>query len=122
VTPGYVRLSIGIEHIDDIIADIAQALDAGKLFHIDLNGQRSIKYDQDLAFGHGLGSVIGIGGVQGRHVFHLHADHLHPGSIGGGADRPAFGKTVAGGAKLLIPQLDAGDAKALLHMGRQGPV
>ena len=28
VTPGYVRLSIGIEHIDDIIADLAQALDA----------------------------------------------------------------------------------------------
>jgi len=26
VTPGYVRLSIGIEHIDDIIADIEQAL------------------------------------------------------------------------------------------------
>jgi O-acetylhomoserine (thiol)-lyase len=26
VTPGYVRLSIGIEHIDDIIADISQAL------------------------------------------------------------------------------------------------
>jgi xylose isomerase len=32
---------------------LAQALWAGKLFHIDLNGQRSIKYDQDLAFGHG---------------------------------------------------------------------
>ena len=32
---------------------VAQALDAGKLFHIDLNGQRSIKYDQDLVFGHG---------------------------------------------------------------------
>jgi xylose isomerase len=32
---------------------IAQALWAGKLFHIDLNGQRSIKYDQDLCFGHG---------------------------------------------------------------------
>ena len=32
---------------------IAQALDAGKLFHIDLNGQRSIKYDQDLVFAHG---------------------------------------------------------------------
>lgn len=32
---------------------IAQALDCGKLFHIDLNGQRSIKYDQDLVFGHG---------------------------------------------------------------------
>ena len=27
-SPGYVRLSIGIEHIDDIIADLAQALDA----------------------------------------------------------------------------------------------
>jgi O-acetylhomoserine (thiol)-lyase len=26
VTPGYVRLSIGIEHIDDILADIGQAL------------------------------------------------------------------------------------------------
>ncbi|SFN37037.1 xylose isomerase [Mycetocola miduiensis] len=34
-------------------AGIAQALDAGKLFHIDLNGQRGIKYDQDLVFGHG---------------------------------------------------------------------
>lgn len=34
-------------------AGVAQALDAGKLFHIDLNGQRSIKYDQDLVFGHG---------------------------------------------------------------------
>jgi len=28
VTPGYVRLSIGIEHADDIIADIDQALNA----------------------------------------------------------------------------------------------
>jgi O-acetylhomoserine (thiol)-lyase len=28
VTPGYVRLSIGIEHIDDILADLGQALDA----------------------------------------------------------------------------------------------
>ena len=27
VTPGYVRLSIGIEHIDDIIADLSQALE-----------------------------------------------------------------------------------------------
>ncbi|HEY4992378.1 MAG TPA: xylose isomerase [Nakamurella sp.] len=32
---------------------IAQALWSGKLFHLDLNGQRSIKYDQDLVFGHG---------------------------------------------------------------------
>ena len=28
VSPGYVRLSIGIEHIDDILADLAQALEA----------------------------------------------------------------------------------------------
>ena len=28
VTPGYVRLSIGIEHPDDIIADLDQALGA----------------------------------------------------------------------------------------------
>ena len=31
VTPGYVRLSIGIEHIDDILADLGQALDAIRL-------------------------------------------------------------------------------------------
>ena len=34
-------------------AGIAQTLYQGKLFHIDLNGQRGIKYDQDLVFGHG---------------------------------------------------------------------
>jgi xylose isomerase len=34
-------------------AGIAQVLYHGKLFHIDLNGQRGIKYDQDLVFGHG---------------------------------------------------------------------
>lgn len=32
---------------------LAQALNAGKLAHIDLNGQSGIKYDQDKAFGHG---------------------------------------------------------------------
>jgi xylose isomerase len=32
---------------------IAQALWAGKLFHVDLNGQHGIKYDQDLRFGAG---------------------------------------------------------------------
>lgn len=32
---------------------VAQALECGKLYHIDLNGQRGIKYDQDLVFGHG---------------------------------------------------------------------
>jgi len=31
VTPGYVRLSVGIEHIDDIIADLDQALAAADL-------------------------------------------------------------------------------------------
>ena len=30
VTDGYVRLSVGIEHIDDIIADLDQALAVGK--------------------------------------------------------------------------------------------
>ncbi|MDP6345815.1 MAG: PLP-dependent transferase [Alphaproteobacteria bacterium] len=28
VSPGYVRLSVGLEHIDDIVADLAQALDS----------------------------------------------------------------------------------------------
>jgi xylose isomerase len=32
---------------------ISQALWQKKLFHIDLNGQRGAKYDQDLVFGHG---------------------------------------------------------------------
>jgi len=27
VTPGYIRLSVGIEHPDDIIADLKQALE-----------------------------------------------------------------------------------------------
>ncbi|SNU01967.1 xylose isomerase [Ruaniaceae bacterium KH17] len=34
-------------------AGIAQALWQNKLFHIDLNGQKGLKYDQDLVFGHG---------------------------------------------------------------------
>jgi xylose isomerase len=53
-------------------AGIAQALYAGKLFHIDLNGQRGIKYDQDLVFGHGdllnafsLVDLLEFGGVNG---------------------------------------------------------
>jgi xylose isomerase len=32
---------------------IAQALWQGKLFHIDLNGQKGPRYDQDFVFGHG---------------------------------------------------------------------
>ncbi|MBI5160600.1 MAG: xylose isomerase [Micrococcales bacterium] len=53
-------------------AGIAQALYHGKLFHIDLNGQRGIKYDQDLVFGHGdlhnafaLVDLLENGGPQG---------------------------------------------------------
>jgi len=37
----------------NFVHGIAQALWHNKLFHIDLNGQRGIKYDQDLVFGHG---------------------------------------------------------------------
>ncbi|GAA4174285.1 xylose isomerase [Gryllotalpicola koreensis] len=55
---------------------VAQALYHGKLFHIDLNGQRSIKYDQDLAFGHGdlhnafaLVDLLENGGVGGGQAY-----------------------------------------------------
>jgi xylose isomerase len=51
---------------------VAQALWHGKLFHIDLNGQRGIKFDQDLVFGHGdlmnafaLVDLLEFGGVGG---------------------------------------------------------
>ncbi|HEX5598213.1 MAG TPA: xylose isomerase [Micromonosporaceae bacterium] len=51
---------------------VAQALWHGKLFHIDLNGQRGVKYDQDLVFGHGdllnafaLVDLLEHGGPQG---------------------------------------------------------
>jgi xylose isomerase len=37
----------------NFVHGVAQALWHGKLFHIDLNGQRGVKYDQDLVFGHG---------------------------------------------------------------------
>lgn len=53
-------------------AGYAQAIYQGKLFHIDLNGQRGIKYDQDLVFGHGdlnnafaLVDLLEHGGPQG---------------------------------------------------------
>ncbi|NUP49211.1 MAG: xylose isomerase [Catenulispora sp.] len=55
---------------------IAQALWQGKLFHIDLNGQRGIKYDQDLVFGHGdllnaffLVDLLETGGYEGPRHF-----------------------------------------------------
>jgi len=55
---------------------IAQALWQGKLFHIDLNGQRGIKFDQDLVFGHGdllnaffLVDLLETGGYEGPRHF-----------------------------------------------------
>ena len=55
---------------------IAQALWHGKLFHIDLNGQRGIKYDQDLVFGHGdlmnafsLVDLLENGGINGGRAY-----------------------------------------------------
>ncbi|GAA0531057.1 xylose isomerase [Paractinoplanes ferrugineus] len=46
---------VGHEQMSNLnfFAGIAQALWHKKLFHIDLNGQHSVKFDQDLVFGHG---------------------------------------------------------------------
>jgi xylose isomerase len=35
----------------DFVHGVAQALEAGKLYHIDLNGQKPGRFDQDLRFG-----------------------------------------------------------------------
>ena len=55
---------------------ISQALWQGKLFHIDLNGQRGPKFDQDLVFGHGdlanaffLVDLLETGGYDGPRHF-----------------------------------------------------
>ena len=55
---------------------IAQAMWHGKLFHIDLNGQRGPKFDQDLIFGHGdlldaftLVDLLESGGYDGPRHF-----------------------------------------------------
>ncbi|MBS2534831.1 xylose isomerase [Catenulispora sp. NF23] len=55
---------------------IAQALWQGKLFHLDLNGQRGPKFDQDLVFGHGdllnaffLVDLLENGGYEGPRHF-----------------------------------------------------
>lgn len=57
-------------------AGIAQALDHGKLYHIDLNGQRGVKFDQDLVFGHGdlfnafsLVDLLEFGGADGGRAY-----------------------------------------------------
>jgi len=56
----------------NVVHGIAQALWHRKLFHIDLNGQHGIKYDQDLVFGHGdllsaffLVDLLDNGGIGG---------------------------------------------------------
>ena len=53
--PGMVGVNpeLAHEHMAglDFSHAVAQALDAGKLFHIDLNGQRPGRFDQDLRFG-----------------------------------------------------------------------
>ena len=71
---------------------VAQALWAGKLFHIDLNGQNGPRYDQDLRFGAGniKGSFFlvdllehgGIGGA-GRRVRRPAALRLQAAAYGG---------------------------------------
>ncbi|HVV24713.1 MAG TPA: xylose isomerase [Pseudonocardiaceae bacterium] len=60
----------------NFVHGISQALWQGKLFHIDLNGQRGIKFDQDLVFGHGdllnaffLVDLLETGGYTGPRHF-----------------------------------------------------
>jgi xylose isomerase len=55
---------------------VAQALWQGKLFHVDLNGQKGPKFDQDLVFGHGdlleafaLVDLLETGGYDGPRHF-----------------------------------------------------
>jgi xylose isomerase len=57
----------------NFVHSVSQALWHGKLFHIDLNGQRGAKFDQDLVFGHG--DLLS--------AFHL-VDLLENGGPGGG--------------------------------------
>lgn len=59
---------------------VAQALDAGKLFHIDLNDQRMSRFDQDLRFGSEnlkaaffLVDLLESSGYQGPRHFDAHA-------------------------------------------------
>ena len=50
-----VNPEVGHEQMSNlnVVHGVSQALWHGKLFHIDLNGQRGPKFDQDLVFGHG---------------------------------------------------------------------
>ncbi|MGC7099967.1 xylose isomerase [Amycolatopsis lurida] len=60
----------------NVVHGIGQALWQGKLFHIDLNGQRGPRFDQDLVFGHGdvlssffLVDLLENGGYEGPRHF-----------------------------------------------------
>lgn len=60
----------------NFVHSISQALWQQKLFHIDLNGQRGAKFDQDLIFGHGdllnaffLVDLLENGGPQGAPAY-----------------------------------------------------
>jgi len=60
----------------NFVHGVAQALWHDKLFHIDLNGQRGIRFDQDLVFGHGdllnaffLVDLLEFGGPQGVRAY-----------------------------------------------------
>jgi xylose isomerase len=60
----------------NFVHGIAQALWQGKLFHLDLNGQHGIKFDQDLVFGSGdvksaffLVDLLENGGYEGPRHF-----------------------------------------------------
>ena len=64
----------------DFTHGVAQALDAGKLFHIDLNGQQAGRFDQDLRFGSDdlkgaffLVKLLEDAGWQGMRHFDAHA-------------------------------------------------
>jgi xylose isomerase len=73
-----VNPEVGHEQMSGLnfVAAVHQALEAGKLFHIDLNGQRGIKYDQDLCFGHAdlfqafaLVDLLEFGGQDGGQAY-----------------------------------------------------
>ncbi len=82
----------------NFVHGIAQALWHGKLFHIDLNGQRGIKFDQDLVFGHGdlmsaffLVDLLENGGPGGGPAYSRCAPRTRPAS--GRRRRPTCART-----------------------------
>ena len=79
-------VGVNPEYAHDTIAGlnfyhaVAQAIDAGKLFHIDLNGQKVGRFDQDLRFGQEdyktnffLVKLLEDSGYQGSRHFDAHA-------------------------------------------------